>query len=105
MLYEVITGDLHQAYSHARVVFVGGSLVPLGGQNFMEPAALGIPTIIGPHWQDFAWVGDVITSYSIHYTKLYEGFLVNFFFCTLQALADDLFGIGTPAPQALFKHR
>jgi len=53
-------GDLHQAYSRADVVFVGGSLVPLGGQNFMEPAALGIPTIIGPHWQDFAWVGKEI---------------------------------------------
>lgn len=53
-------GDLHQAYSHADVVFVGGSLAPLGGQNFMEPAALGIPTIIGPHWQDFAWVGKKI---------------------------------------------
>ncbi|MCG8549984.1 MAG: 3-deoxy-D-manno-octulosonic acid transferase [Desulfobacterales bacterium] len=50
-------GDLHQAYSHSDVVFVGGSLAPLGGQNFMEPAALGVPTIIGPHWQDFAWVG------------------------------------------------
>lgn len=50
-------GDLHQAYNHADVVFVGGSLAPLGGQNFMEPAALGVPTIIGPHWQDFAWVG------------------------------------------------
>ncbi|WP_033397915.1 3-deoxy-D-manno-octulosonic acid transferase [Desulfobacter curvatus] len=53
-------GDLHQAYSHADVVFVGGSLVPLGGQNFMEPAGLGIPTVIGPHWQDFAWVGKEI---------------------------------------------
>nr|WP_320191657.1 glycosyltransferase N-terminal domain-containing protein [uncultured Desulfobacter sp.] len=53
-------GDLYQAYGHADVVFVGGSLVPLGGQNFMEPAALGVPTIIGPHWQDFAWVGKKI---------------------------------------------
>ncbi len=53
-------GELNQAYSHADVVFVGGSLAPLGGQNFMEPAALGIPTIIGPHWQDFAWVGEKI---------------------------------------------
>ncbi len=53
-------GDLHQAYSHADVVFVGGSLAPLGGQNFMEPAGLGIPTIIGPHWQNFAWVGEEI---------------------------------------------
>lgn len=53
-------GDLNQAYRHADVVFVGGSLAPLGGQNFMEPAAFGIPTIIGPHWQDFAWVGKEI---------------------------------------------
>jgi 3-deoxy-D-manno-octulosonic-acid transferase len=53
-------GDLHQAYSHAGVVFVGGSLAPLGGQNFMEPAGLGTPTIIGPHWQNFAWVGEEI---------------------------------------------
>ena len=50
-------GDLHQAYTHADVVFVGGSLAPLGGQNFMESAGLGVPTVIGPHWQDFAWVG------------------------------------------------
>lgn len=50
-------GELHQAYAHADVVFVGGSLAPLGGQNFMEPAGLGVPTVIGPHWQDFAWVG------------------------------------------------
>jgi len=53
-------GDLHQAYAHADVVFVGGSLAPLGGQNFMEPASLGIPTVIGPHWKDFAWVGSDI---------------------------------------------
>lgn len=53
-------GDLSQAYAHADVVFVGGSLAPLGGQNFMEPAGLGVPTVIGPHWQDFAWVGSDI---------------------------------------------
>nr|WP_319493902.1 glycosyltransferase N-terminal domain-containing protein [uncultured Desulfobacter sp.] len=53
-------GDLNLAYAHADVVFVGGSLAPLGGQNFMEPAGLGIPTVIGPYWQDFAWVGKEI---------------------------------------------
>ena len=53
-------GDLNRAYAHADVVFVGGSLAPLGGQNFMEPAGIGIPTVIGPHWQDFAWVGSDI---------------------------------------------
>ena len=55
-------GELCQAYEYADVVFVGGSLVPLGGQNFMEPAALGVPTIIGPFWQNFAWVGEDIFS-------------------------------------------
>lgn len=58
-------GELRAAYGHASTVFVGGSLRPLGGQNFVEPAALGIPTIIGPHWDDFAWVGQEIFSKEI----------------------------------------
>ena len=53
-------GELQHALGLAGTVFVGGSLAPLGGQNFMEPAASGIPTVIGPHWQDFAWVGKEI---------------------------------------------
>ncbi len=53
-------GELRAAYSHAATVFVGGSLRPLGGQNFLEPAVLGIPTVTGPHWEDFAWVGKEI---------------------------------------------
>lgn len=50
-------GELRAAYAHASTVFVGGSLRPLGGQNFLEPSIMGIPTVIGPHWDDFAWVG------------------------------------------------
>jgi len=50
-------GELRAAYGHGTTVFVGGSLRSLGGQNFLEPAVLGIPTVIGPHWSDFAWVG------------------------------------------------
>ncbi|MEG6551383.1 3-deoxy-D-manno-octulosonic acid transferase, partial [Desulfocurvibacter africanus] len=41
----------------ARAAFVGGSLVPLGGQNFLEPLAAGVAPVIGPHWDNFAWVG------------------------------------------------
>jgi len=44
----------------ARTVFVGGTLAPLGGQNFLEPLAQGIVPIIGPHWSNFAWVGEEI---------------------------------------------
>lgn len=50
-------GELRMAYRHAAAVFVGGSLVPLGGQNFVEPVIQGAPTVTGPFWDDFAWVG------------------------------------------------
>jgi 3-deoxy-D-manno-octulosonic-acid transferase len=51
-------GELTQAYWLARAVFVGGSLAPLGGQNFLEPLACGVVPVIGPHWSNFAWVGE-----------------------------------------------
>jgi 3-deoxy-D-manno-octulosonic-acid transferase len=51
-------GELNPAYALAKAVFVGGSLVPLGGQNFLEPMIYGITPIIGPFWENFAWVGN-----------------------------------------------
>jgi 3-deoxy-D-manno-octulosonic-acid transferase len=42
-------GDLVAFYAAADVAFVGGSLVPVGGHNLLEPAALGVPTLSGPH--------------------------------------------------------
>ncbi|MDD4952477.1 MAG: glycosyltransferase N-terminal domain-containing protein [Desulfovibrionaceae bacterium] len=50
-------GELAPAYGLARAAFVGGSLAPLGGQNFLEPLACGVVPVIGPHWSNFAWVG------------------------------------------------
>lgn len=50
-------GELAAAYAHARAAFVGGSLAPLGGQNFLEALACGLTPVIGPHWTNFAWVG------------------------------------------------
>jgi 3-deoxy-D-manno-octulosonic-acid transferase len=41
-------------------VFVGGSLAPLGGQNFMEPLARGRIPVIGPHWDNFSWIGEAV---------------------------------------------
>ncbi|MDP7423083.1 MAG: 3-deoxy-D-manno-octulosonic acid transferase [bacterium] len=46
-------GDLAALYSLATVVFVGGSLVPAGGHNILEPAAFGKPVIFGPHTFNF----------------------------------------------------
>ncbi|SMC44584.1 3-deoxy-D-manno-octulosonic-acid transferase [Desulfocicer vacuolatum DSM 3385] len=50
-------GELKAAYGHATVAFVGGSLHPLGGQNFMEPVMCGAPAVTGPHLDNFNWVG------------------------------------------------
>ena len=42
-------GELVDFYASADVAFVGGSLVPVGGHNLLEPAALGLPILTGPH--------------------------------------------------------
>ena len=42
-------GELPMFYAAADVAFVGGSLVPIGGHNLLEPAALSLPVVAGPH--------------------------------------------------------
>jgi 3-deoxy-D-manno-octulosonic-acid transferase len=53
-------GELLQAYGRAKAVLVGGSLASLGGQNFLEPLICGVFPVIGPSWENFAWVGNEI---------------------------------------------
>ena len=47
-------GELTTLYSIATVVFLGGSLVPVGGHNVLEPAVWGKPVVFGPHMQNFS---------------------------------------------------
>ena len=42
-------GELTAFYAASDAAFVGGSLVPVGGHNLLEPAALGVPVITGPY--------------------------------------------------------
>ena len=42
-------GELPLFYAASDIAFVGGSLVPIGGHNMLEPAALGLPVISGPY--------------------------------------------------------
>ena len=51
-------GELARLYAAASVVFVGGSLIPHGGQNILEPAAYGRPVLHGPHMGNFAEMRD-----------------------------------------------
>jgi 3-deoxy-D-manno-octulosonic-acid transferase len=53
-------GEMLWAYELARAAFVGGSLAPLGGQNFLEPLTCGLKPVIGPHWGNFSWIGQEI---------------------------------------------
>ena len=46
-------GELSLMYACSDVAFVGGSLEPLGGQNILEPSALGVPVVFGPHMFNF----------------------------------------------------
>lgn len=54
------TGELFHVYSLASLVFVGGSLVPKGGQNIVEPAAWGKPVLFGPSMEDFREARDIL---------------------------------------------
>jgi 3-deoxy-D-manno-octulosonic-acid transferase len=46
-------GELASVYSLAAAAFIGGSLVPAGGHNPLEPAQFGVPIVIGPHYANF----------------------------------------------------
>lgn len=48
-----VIGELFKVYSMATVVYCGGSLVPKGGQNILEPAAWGKVVLYGPSMEDF----------------------------------------------------
>ena len=47
-------GELYAYYAACDVAFVGGSLLPLGGQNLIEAASVGRPILVGPHTFNFA---------------------------------------------------
>ena len=51
-------GELASVYSLASVAFVGGSLVPAGGHNPLEPAQFAVPIVMGPHYANFAAITD-----------------------------------------------
>src|SRR5438067_3240775 len=46
-------GELTRIYRYATIAFIGGSLVPTGGHNPIEPAAAGVPVCFGPHMTNF----------------------------------------------------
>lgn len=54
-------GELSSLYFYGDIVFVGGSLVPLGGQNMLEPALCGKPVLFGPSVENFREAARILT--------------------------------------------
>ena len=52
-------GELTLLYAAADVAFVGGSLIRHGGHNVLEPCALGIPVVFGPHMFNFSEISQL----------------------------------------------
>lgn len=53
-------GEMFDFCAAADVAFVGGSLVPVGGHNLLEPAALGLPVLAGPHLDNVRETADAL---------------------------------------------
>ena len=51
-------GEMAAYYAACETAFIGGSLLPLGGQNLIEASALGIPVLIGEHTFNFQMISD-----------------------------------------------
>lgn len=59
LLVDVL-GQLMKFFAAGDVAFVGGTLVPVGGHNLLEPAALGLPVLVGPHLDNVRDVADMM---------------------------------------------
>jgi 3-deoxy-D-manno-octulosonic-acid transferase len=62
--YDVLVldtmGELGRVYGLGLFCFVGGSLVPEGGHNLLEPARFGCPVLFGPHTEDFQTMAELL---------------------------------------------
>lgn len=69
-------GELRRLYAAAHVAFVGKSLINLGGQNPLEPAALKKPVLFGPHMFNFAGIAERLVQEGGAFQVANEGELV-----------------------------
>ncbi len=57
-------GELASVYSIAALAFVGGSLIPAGGHNPLEPAQFGVPIVMGTHYTNFRAITDDLRAHN-----------------------------------------
>ena len=78
-------GELAAIYELATLAFVGGSLVPAGGHNIVEPARFGVPVVVGPHNENFREIVEIFERAAA--VVIADGSSVSA--CWLELLRDD----------------
>jgi len=97
-------GELGRIYGLGKISFVGGSLVPLGGHNILEPAGFGCSVLFGPHMHNFVLMSELLLGEKGGFKVADEEEL----YATLKMLLEDpeLRGrTGMSAKQFADKHR
>ena len=56
-------GEMMNLYALSDIAFVGGSLVPTGGHNLLEPASAGVASVFGPHMTNFREICELVLKY------------------------------------------
>ncbi len=97
-------GELGKFYSLASVSFVGGSLVPVGGHNILEPAVFGVPVVFGPFMESFMQIASAFLDHNAGFQVADAKGLEKI---VSKLLADDkiLKGVGDSARRLLDMNR
>jgi 3-deoxy-D-manno-octulosonic-acid transferase len=91
-------GELARIYAVADCAFIGGSLIPWGGQNLLEPAFYQKPIFFGPHMDNFAYFAHVFVESGGAKTVKSEKELINIFIFKDE---NRLYDMGKKAKQTL----
>jgi 3-deoxy-D-manno-octulosonic-acid transferase len=75
-------GELASVYSLASVAFVGGSLIPAGGHNPLEPAQFSVPIVMGPHYANFRAITDDLLAHQALRIVTNEGMAPSIIACS-----------------------
>ncbi len=89
MILDTI-GELAQFYAMCDIAFIGGSLIPWGGQNLLEPAFYEKPIFFGPHMENFAFLAEKFIQAEAARTVYSENDLVEMFMIQDEKSLDEM---------------
>lgn len=97
-------GELASLYGIGTLIFVGGSLVPRGGHNILEPALFGKPILFGPYMENFAEIASLFLSQGAALQVRNEGELADMVLALLRS-PERAAALGKAAGDIMAAHR